>query len=81
MDSEGEGNLLGTTNNQLPSPHIDLPLTLKIYFFGAPVFAAPGPVPTSEKPSVSRAAVVMHTCVASSDFYVRTLSKYAPSPT
>ena len=28
--SEGDGNLFGTTNYQLPNPHIDLPLTLKI---------------------------------------------------
>ena len=27
--SEGDGNLFGTTNYQLPNPHIDLPLTLK----------------------------------------------------
>lgn len=27
--SEGDGNLFGTTNYQLPNPHIDLPLTLR----------------------------------------------------
>jgi hypothetical protein len=26
--SEGDGNLFGTTNYQLPNPHTDLPLTL-----------------------------------------------------
>ncbi len=29
--SEGDGNLFGTTNYQLPNPHTDLPLTLKAH--------------------------------------------------